>query len=125
MDWSFWDVIWTTFVVFLWITFIVIFVNCVMDVFRSRDLSGWGKAGWLILMLVLPLIGVLIYTIARGQGMAERGVKEQLDRADQLRVAMGDSSGSAAGDIAAAKSLLDSGAITQEEFDALKAKALA
>jgi predicted PurR-regulated permease PerM len=124
MDWSFWDVIWTTFVVFLWITFLIVFFNVVIDIFRSRDISGVMKAVWLIFIIVVPLLGVLIYVIVRGQGMAERGVKQQLEQADRLREAVGDTGGSPADQIARAKELLDSGAIDETEYQALKAKAL-
>ncbi len=123
MDWSFWDVLWTTFVVFLWVAVLVIYFHVIVDVFRSKDLSGWGKAGWLILLLVLPLLGLLIYTIVRGSGMAERSVKDQLDRAEQIQAVYGQ--GDPAAQIERAKSLLDSGAIDQAEFDALKSRALA
>lgn len=125
MDWSFWDVLWTTFVIFLWITVLVIFFNVVFDIFRSRDLSGWAKAAWLVLLVVLPFIGLLIYVLARGDGMAQRGAQEQLDRADRLREAMGEQPGDATAQIARAKQLLDSGAITEVEFAQMKAKALA
>ena len=126
MDWSFWDVLWTTFVVFLWISVLMIYFNVVVDVFRSHDLSGWGKAGWLIVLVVLPFIGLLIYTIARGPGMAERAMRVQLDRADQIRAAQGDvGGGGPAAQIARAKELLDSGAIDAAEYEKLKARALA
>lgn len=125
-DWSFWDVLWTSLVFFVWITLVVIFVNVVIDVFRSRDLSGVKKAVWLVVLVVLPLIGMLVYTIARGDGMAERSVRAQLRQADQLRAAVGDQAGVAPSDqIASAKRLLEDGTITQEEFERLKARALA
>jgi uncharacterized membrane protein YcjF (UPF0283 family) len=126
MDWSFWDVLWTTFVVFLWISVLMIYFNVVIDVFRSHDLSGWAKAGWLIVLIVLPLIGLLIYTIARGPGMAQRAMRDQLDRADQIRAAQGVAGdGDPASQIARAKELLDSGAIDGAEYEKLKSRALA
>ena len=126
MDWSLWEVIWTTFVVFLWIAVLVIFFNVVIDVFRSHDMSGWAKAGWLIVLVVLPFIGLLIYLIARGPHMAQRAAQEQLDRADRIRAAQGDMGpGDPTAQIAKAKELLDSGAIDQAEYDQLKGKALA
>jgi hypothetical protein len=124
MDWSFWDVLWTTFVVFLWISVLMIYFNVIIDVFRSRDLSGWAKAGWLVLLLVLPLISVFIYLIARGPGMTQRAVKDELDRADRLREATGASAADPAGQIARAKDLLDTGVIDAQEFEQLKRRAL-
>ena len=126
MDWSLWEVIWTTFVVFLWIAVLVIFFNVVIDIFRSHDLSGWAKAGWLIVLVVLPFIGLLIYLIARGPHMAQRAAQDQLERADRIRAAQGDlGPGDATSQIAKAKELFDSGAIDQAEYDQLKSKALA
>jgi hypothetical protein len=123
MDWSFWDVLWTTFVVFLWISVLIIYFNVVVDIFRSHDLSGWSKTGWLIVLIVLPLLGLFIYTVARGPGMAERARRDQLDRADQILAAQG--GGDPTAQIARAKELLDSGAIDGPEFEKLKARALA
>lgn len=126
MDWSVWDVIWTSFVFFLWIAVLVIFFQVVIDIFRSHDLSGWAKTGWLIFIVVLPLIGLLIYIGVRGPRMAERAAKEQLERADAIRRAQGMAApGTPADEIAKAKDMLDSGVIDQAEFDQLKKKALA
>lgn len=123
MDWSFWDVLWTTFVIFVWAMFLVVLINVVIDLFRSHDLKGWGKALWLIVILLLPLLGVLIYLIARGGGMQERAIKQHEQDVDQLKRMVG-GAGTPADQIAQAKALLDSGAIDQAEFDTLKAKAL-
>ena len=99
------------------------------DIFRSGDLGGGAKTFWVIFVIVLPFLGILIYLIARGKGMQER----QLEQAKQMQAAQAEyiksvatsSSGSATDQISSAKALLDSGAITQSEFDALKSKALA
>ncbi len=123
MDWSFWDFLWTTFMVFVWISVLIIFFNVIFDVFRSRDLSGWGKAGWLILLVVLPLIGVLIYVLARGDGMAERSMRSQLDQAERIQQAYG--AADATDQIARAKDLLDSGVIDGADFEQIKRRALA
>ena len=123
MDWSFWDVLWTTFVIFVWAMFLVVLINVVIDLFRSHDISGWMKALWLLILIALPLLGVLIYLIARGGGMAERAQKAQQAQVDHLKEMVG-SAGTPADQIAQAKALLDSGAIDQAEFDTLKAKAL-
>jgi ABC-type Fe3+ transport system permease subunit len=97
-----------------------------IDLFRRRDISGWAKAAWVIFVIVLPFLGVLIYLIAYHDGMAERGGKEaeasQAQFDDYVRKTAG--TGGAASEIETAKKLLDSGAITQAEFDAIKAKAL-
>jgi chemotaxis signal transduction protein len=98
------------------------------DVFRSSDLGGGAKTLWVIFVILVPWLGILVYLIARGHGMQER----QMEQAKAMQAAQADyiksvatSSGSATDQIASAKSLLDSGAITQDEFAALKAKALA
>jgi hypothetical protein len=98
------------------------------DIFRSKDLSGVAKTFWVFFVIILPWLGILVYLIARGHGMQER----QLEQAHEMNAAQAEyirsvagSSGSSADQIASAKSLLDSGAITQAEFEALKAKALA
>jgi hypothetical protein len=98
------------------------------DIFRSKDLGGGGKTIWVIFVIIIPWLGILVYLIARGKGMQER----QLEQAKEMQAAqaeyiksMAGSAGSPTDQIASAKSLLDSGAITQAEFDALKSKALA
>ena len=98
------------------------------DIFRSTDMGGGAKTFWVILVILLPGLGILIYLIARGGGMAERAIEQQKHmqsaQADYIKSVAG-SGGSATEQIASAKSLLESGAITQAEFDPLKAKALA
>jgi ABC-type sugar transport system permease subunit len=124
---NFWDVLLWTFWFFIWIAAIMVWFRCVFDMFSDRTLSGWGKAGWAILLIFLPWIGVLIYLIVRGRSMTERQHQAMLDQqsAQQQYIQQVAGSNSPTDQIANAKSLLDSGAITQEEFDALKAKALA
>jgi Short C-terminal domain/Phospholipase_D-nuclease N-terminal len=129
----FFDILWTTLIFFAWVIFIWIAITVLIDVFRRHDISGWGKAGWVILIVILPWIGVLIYLIANHGGMTERRAKDvatsqaQFDEA--VRKAAGTTGttggGGAASEIEKAKQLLDSGAITQAEFDSIKAKALA
>jgi hypothetical protein len=125
----FFDILWTTLIFFAWVIFIWIAITVLIDVFRRHDLSGWGKAAWTILIVVLPWIGVLIYLIAEHDGMTERRMKDvensQKQFDDAVRRAAGSSGGGgAAAEIEKAKALLDSGAISQAEFEALKAKAL-
>jgi hypothetical protein len=126
-DYPFLDVLWSMIIFFVWVTWIWMMILILSDVFRRRDLSGWGKAGWTFFLIILPFLGALIYLIAQSDGMAERraqdvqGQRAQMD--DYVRSVAG--SGGPAAEIDKAKALLDSGAITQPEYEALKAKALA
>jgi len=126
-SYPFLDVLWDILIIFTWVIFIWIAITVLIDVFRRRDISGWGKAAWVVFVVILPWIGVLAYLIVNHDGMAERRMKEaQASQAqfDQyVRATAG--SGGATAEIEKAKQLLDSGAITQAEFDAIKAKALA
>ena len=118
--WSFWF--------FIWIAALMVWFRCLMDLFSDHELSVWAKAGWVILLIFVPWLGALIYLIARGRSMTERQAaavqQAQAAQADYIKQVAGSGS-SPADQIASAKSLLDSGAITQPEYDALKAKALA
>jgi hypothetical protein len=126
-DYPFLNILWTMLIFFTWVVWIWMMVVILTDVFRRRDISGWGKAVWIIFLIVLPFIGVLTYLIFQHEGMAERqaeaarGQKTQMD--EYVRSVAG--SGGPAAEIDKAKQLLDSGAINQTEFDAIKAKALA
>jgi Short C-terminal domain/Phospholipase_D-nuclease N-terminal len=126
-DYPFLDVLWTMIIFFCWVAWIWILILILMDVFK-RDMSGWGKAAWIVFLIILPFLGVLVYVIANGKGMTERRVHEaQASQAhfDSYVRSVAGSGGGSAHDIEKAKSLLDSGAITQQEFEQLKAKALA
>ena len=126
-NYPFLDVFWTMIVFFLWIMWFWLLITVFADIFRRHDLSGWGKTGWLIFTIFLPFLGVFVYLITQNVGMTERNLararsqKEQFD--DYVRQTAGGGGGAAA-EIDRAKQLLDSGAITQAEFDALKQKAL-
>ena len=126
-DYPFLNILWSMIIFFVWVAWIWMIILILSDVFRRPDLSGWGKAGWTFFLIVLPFLGALIYLIAQSDGMAERraqdvqGQRAQMD--DYVRSVAG--SGGPAAEIDKAKALLDSGAINQTEFDALKAKALA
>jgi hypothetical protein len=126
-SYPFLNILWSTLIFFAWVIFIWIAITVLIDVFRRHDISGWGKAGWVILVVIFPWIGVLIYLIANHDGMAERRNKEaqasQAQFDEYVRRTAGGGS-STASEIEKAKQLLDSGTITQAEFDALKAKAL-
>jgi len=117
--WSFWF--------FIWIAAIMVWFRCIFDMFSDRSLSGWHKAGWALLLIFVPWVGALIYLIARGRSMSERQVAAAEERraAQEKYIQQVASTSSPAEQIANAKGLLDSGAITQPEFESLKAKALA
>jgi uncharacterized membrane protein YcjF (UPF0283 family) len=125
-NYNFASFLWDVLVIFAFVIWFWLLVVVFGDVFRRRDISGWGKAGWIILVIVLPYLGVFIYLIAEHDGMAERNtqqVQAQQAVADEyIRSVSG--SGGPASEIETAKNLLDSGAITQAEYDSLKAKAL-
>lgn len=120
------DVLLTVFFFFLLVIWIYLLITIVIDIFRSADLNGWAKALWILFIIVLPGLGVLVYVIARGHGMQERKVKEmsQARKAqdDYIREVAG-SEGSA-DELAKLANLRDQGVITQDEFDAQKAKIL-
>jgi len=126
-DYPFLDVLWTLLIFFFWVIWFWLLIVVFSDVFRRSDLSGWGKAGWIILVIVLPYLGVFIYMIANHQGMTERSTKEAKAQQQQFDDYVKDVAASQgpAGEIEKAKQLLDSGAISQAEFDTLKQKALA
>ena len=118
--WSFWF--------FIWISAVMIFFQCIFDMFRDHTLSGWAKAGWSLVFIFLPWLGAFIYLIARGKSMGERKMAAMADAQASQQRYIQDVAAKAvnpAEQIASAKALLDSGAITQAEYDALKAKALA
>jgi len=126
-DYPFLDILWSMLVFFGWVIWFWLLIIVFGDLFSRHDISGWGKAGWMVLLVFLPYLGVFIYMIAQGARMAERKAQQsQAARAefdDYIKtVAV---PGGTATEIEKAKQLLDSGAITQPEFDAIKAKALA
>jgi hypothetical protein len=127
-DYPFLDVLWTMAIFFIWILWIWLLFTVFADIFRRNDISGWDKTGWIVFAILLPFLGVFIYLITQNVGMTERNLQRSRAQRDQFddyvrQTAGGD--GGAAAEIDKAKQLLDSGAITQAEFDALKQKALA
>lgn len=125
---SFGEFLWSILIFYLIFVYFMMLFRVIMDVFRRDDLSGWGKAGWFLLLLVLPLFGVLIYVIVNSRTMVSRDVaglqQAQADQDAYIRQVAG-STPDPATQIAKAKELADSGAITQQEFESIKAKALA
>ena len=126
-DYPFLDVLWTLLVFFLWISWFMLLFHAIGDVFRRRDIGGGKKTLWLIFMLFAPFLGVFVYLIANSDDMAQRNAEQMAaarrDTDEYVRSVAG--SAGAAGEIERAKGLLDSGAINQQEYDAIKAKALA
>ena len=120
------DVLWTMAVFFAWVIWFWLLITVFSDVFRRHDTGGGTKVVWLIFVIILPFLGVFIYLLVNHDGMAKRRMKDvetaQQQMDDRIRAAAPQN---AAADIEKGKQLLDSGAITQAEFDALKAKALA
>src|SRR3954469_13100670 len=125
-DYPFLDVFWTMILFFFWVAWIWVLVGIITDLFRRHDTSGWVKAIWVVVLIFMPFLGVLIYMIANGRGMAERSAERAQENRELFAqyAAPAASNGGAAGEIEKAKALLDSGAITQAEFESLKAKAL-
>jgi len=126
-DYPFLDVLWTLFIIFLWVIWFWILITVFSDLFRRHDIGGGKKVLWIVFVIIAPFLGVLIYLLVNNDGMTERNVKQmQTARSDTdayIRSVAGSSN--PADEIARAKALLDSGAITQAEFDQMKAKALA
>ena len=124
---SLWDVLLWSFWFFIMISAIMIWFRCIMDLFSDHTLSGWGKFGWALLLVLVPWFGAFIYLIARGKSMGERqldAMAQQQAAQDKYIQSVAAKTASPAEQIASAKSLLDSGAISQTEFDALKARAM-
>jgi hypothetical protein len=128
-DYPFLNILWSMILFFAWVIWIWMMITILSDVFRRHDLSGWAKAAWVVFLIVLPFLGVLVYLIAQHDGMTQRSAdaaqaqKAQFD--DYVRSVNTGGGGGAAAEIDKAKQLLDSGAITADEFAALKVKALA
>ncbi|HEY7282234.1 MAG TPA: SHOCT domain-containing protein [Actinomycetota bacterium] len=119
-DWTFGSVLWAMLVFFFWFIFIWMFIAVFADIFRRNDIHGWAKAGWIVLIVILPLLGILIYMIARPKMTAQD--KEMMDQYQETQRRA--SGYSAADEIAKAQELKASGAITDEEFEAMKQRAL-
>ena len=126
-DYPILNVFWTILIFFLWVIWFWLLITVFADIFRRRDLSGWAKAAWCIFVIVLPYLGVFIYLITQGKQLSERNLRDaqaaQSELDDRIKSVAG--TGGAATEIEKAKQLLDSGAITQAEYDAIKQRALA
>src|SRR4051812_35685971 len=126
-DYPLLNLFWTMFVFFIWVLWFWLLFTVFSDLFRRSDISGWGKVGWTVLVIVLPYIGVFVYLVVEGKAMAERRERDVRAYQQQFddRVRSVASEGNAADQIAKGKQLLDSGAISAEEFEQLKQRALA
>jgi len=126
-DYPLLDVFWTMLIFFIWVAWFMLLFRIIADIFRRHDLGGGGKAVWILFVLLLPFLGVFVYLISQGGEMAQRDMERsqatQEQYADYVKSVAG--SGGSAAEIEKLKQLLDSGAITQTEYDAAKAKALA
>jgi hypothetical protein len=127
-SYPFLNIFWDILIITAWFIFFWIAITVLIDVFRRHDISGWAKAAWVIFVVILPWIGVLVYLIVNHTGMADRKYQDAAAAQSQFDDYVRQTASTAASptaEIARAKELLDSGAITQAEFDAIKAKALA
>jgi hypothetical protein len=125
VDFSFWDIIWFIIVTFAFVAYLMILFSILSDLFRDKGTSGVAKAAWVIALIAIPFLTALIYLIVRGHGMAERNVKAAQEMQQAQDDYIRDVAGTSPTDqIHKAKELLDAGAISQAEFDAIKAKAL-
>ena len=123
-DYPFLDVLWTMILFFAWIAWIWIAITCFIDIFRRHDIGGGHKALWVVFIIVIPFLGVLVYLIAQHDGIRERSVKQAQDQQASFDKYVKETAGGSAAEIAKAKELLDAGTINQDEFDAIKSKAL-
>jgi ABC-type multidrug transport system fused ATPase/permease subunit len=121
------NVFWSIFIFFLWVIWIWILIMVFIDIFRSHDLSGWAKALWFLFVLFIPLIGVLVYLIARGGKMHEHAARQAQQQDQEFRTSVQEAAGSqsSADQLAKLADLRDQGVITGEEFEREKAKILA
>lgn len=124
---DFWDFFWLLVWTFFFVCYLMVLFQVIGDLFRDKELSGWWKALWIIFLIIFPFLALIIYLIARGRGMAERqaGEVRKAQVATDQYIQTVASRSNPTEQIASAKNLLDSGAITQEEFEKLKQKALA
>jgi Short C-terminal domain/Phospholipase_D-nuclease N-terminal len=125
-DYPFLDVLWTMLIFFCFVIWFMLLFRVIADIFRRHDIHGGGKTLWLLFVILLPFLGIFVYLIAESRGMAERSMKDAQAAQQQFDEHIKSvSGGGSAAEIEKAKALLDSGAITQAEFDSIKAKALA
>ena len=123
---SFWDIIWFIFVAYVFFAYLMVLFSVIGDIFRNKETSGLVKALWILLLIIIPIITVLVYLITHGSGMAERSSRQAQAMQAQQEAYVKNLAGtsSPADQVTQAKALLDSGAISQAEYEAMKARAL-
>ena len=125
---DFWDFFWLLVWSFFFVAYLMMLFHIFTDLFRDKELGGFAKVVWVVALFIFPLLAALIYVIVRGQGMAERAMKQNrqymTEQQEYIRNVAGTSSGTTVDQLSQAKSLLDNGAISPEEFAQIKAKAL-
>lgn len=123
---TFWDVFWFIVISFLFMSYLILFFQVVGDLFRDREVGGLMKVIWLVLLIVLPFLSLFVYLLTRGKGMAERQMQQaqEAQKAFDAYVKQAAGTGGAASELANAKAMLDSGAISADEYEKLKAKIL-
>jgi hypothetical protein len=126
-EWTFGQVMWSMLIFFCWILFFWMLFAVLGDIFRRNDIHGWGKTGWILFVIFLPFLGIFVYLIANSRGMAERNMKQVQDAqaSTDAYIKSVASSSDPAATIEKGHELLEKGAITQTEFEQLKAGALA
>ena len=127
-DYPFMDVLWSMIIFFVWVAWIWTLIMIISDLFRRHDTSGWAKAAWVAFLIILPFLGVLVYLIVRGNSMQERALQDAANRESQFRgyvQSVATTGGGAADELAKLADLRDKGVISDAEFQAAKAKALA
>jgi hypothetical protein len=124
---SFWDIVWFIFITWAFVAYLMVMFSIIGDIFRDRDMSGWAKAGWCLALVFVPFITALVYIGTRGGAMAERSMRAAGAQRQQQDAYIREVAGhtTPTDQITQARALLDAGAISQQEFDALKSKALA
>jgi hypothetical protein len=124
---SFWDIVWFIFITWVFVAYLMVLFRIIGDIFRDQELSGVWKAVWMIALIFLPFLTAVVYLISRGRSMAERSMRAAAMQREQQEAFIRDVAGhtSPADQITQARALLDDGTISQQEFDALKTKALA
>ncbi|MEV7616663.1 SHOCT domain-containing protein [Streptomyces sp. NPDC089799] len=127
-DYPLLGVFWTTLVIFLWVLWFFLLFKIIMDIFRDHEMSGWGKAGWLIFVIILPFLGVFVYLLARGKGMAQRDMKDMTEQRKMMdsyiRETAGTPGQSQVDQLAKLSEIRARGDITDEEFQAAKQRIL-